>query len=78
MFKERIVEFSDGTYGIQTHGGWFSKPKFLWLGGASSCTQDEEYFKHCRSTNLEKVKRYFVERHVSFTPLKPPTLSEFL
>ena len=78
MFKERIVEFSDGTYGIQTHGGWFSKPKFLWLGDETSCYQNESCFRYCYSPNLEKVKGYFVARRVSFTPLKPPTLSEFL
>lgn len=70
MFKECIVKFSDGTYGIQVKGGWFSKPKFLWLGDTMSCYQDESYFRHCKSSDLSRVKDYFDQRHLTFAPLK--------
>jgi len=70
MFKERIVKFSDGSFGIQVRGGWFKRPKFLWLGDTMSCYQDESYFRHCKSNSLETVKNYFDQRHLTFAPLK--------
>lgn len=77
MFKERIVEFSDGTYGIQVQGGWFNEPKFLWLlDQPLSFGRKEKYFKrYCRDNNLARVKEIFDKRQkdkeiLGFTPLK--------
>ena len=72
MFKERIVKFSDGTYGIQVRGGWFKKPKFLWLGDNSlSCYMEEGSFRsYCKSSNLERVKECFDQYNLTFAPLE--------
>lgn len=77
MFKERIVQFSDGTYGIQvSRGSWFNEPKFLWLK-YSNCTSGVscEYFMgHCRSNNLPLVEEILSCRQnpnplLTFTPV---------
>lgn len=70
MFKERIVKFSDGTYGIQTRSGWFRKPKFLELGSSYSYSLDQSSAKYCKSRDLEKVKVCYDARNCTFAPLK--------
>jgi len=71
MFKERIVKFSDGTYGIQK-GGWFlSTPVFLDLDDQEDYwrTQKNKHFGCCRKS-LEVVTTIFGRRHLTFAPLK--------
>lgn len=85
MFKERIVKFSDGSFGIQVKGGWFTTPEFLWLPDTScKSSMKEHYFKkYCRERDFAKVKALFDKRQeekkmLTFTPVKPTNLADHM
>jgi len=73
MSKERIVKFSDGTYGIQKGRWFFSTPLFLNLDDYGFWyTQKHKYFRCCKNS-LEKVTQIFNNRNVHFTPFQLET-----
>ena len=71
MFKERIVKFSDGTYGILKPSLPFRSPSFLDLSDDDPTwrKQTNKYFRYCKG-DLEKVTTKYNQRGLTYTPLK--------
>lgn len=72
-FKERVVKFSDNTYGIQvSRGNWFKGPTFLWLTleSQTSTICDEYFHRQCKNESLAYVQKIL---HVRQNP--PPPFS---
>lgn len=71
MSKERIVKFSDGTFGVQTKRNFFSKAKFVDLDSPERTRSlKDEYFYHCKTENLERATKALKALTLTFTPLK--------
>jgi len=72
-FKERIVKFNDGTYGIQTkEKGWFFGPRFLVLShGVYNLSWDlsEETFDTWCKGSFQQVNGLFQARNKADTPI---------
>ena len=82
MFKNRVVQFGDGKFGVQVKRGLFaliSKPEFASFGGVSESFVKPEYVnKYCKTNNLEEAQGLLAKTVVSYTKYKPTTEKQLM
>lgn len=82
MFKNRVVQFGDGKFGVQIKRGLFtliSKPEFAAFDRVSKSFVTPEYVnRYCKTDSLEEAQGLLAKTVVNYTKYKPTTEKQLM